>query len=67
MSATPERRLRFVDPDAPRAAASDHWRSQSPCERLQAVLALHREGNALFKGGNSPVALEWRLRHDLPR
>ncbi|MBN8715555.1 hypothetical protein [Thermomonas sp.] len=66
MSMAPGRHLRFVEPGAPRAPA-DYWRTRSASERLQAVLALHREGNALFKGGNPPIAYEWRLRHDLPR
>ncbi|MCR6495660.1 hypothetical protein LJB71_05075 [Thermomonas sp. S9] len=65
MSMAPGRSLRFVEPGEPRARTADYWRTRSASERLQAVLALHREGNALFKGGNPPIAYEWRLRHGL--
>jgi hypothetical protein len=61
MMATPERSLRFVDSREQRARSIDHWRTRSAAERLHAVLALHREGNALFKGGNPPFARQWKL------
>lgn len=63
MSTLPERNLRFVDADEQQAAASRHWHARSPAERLQAALALHREGNDLFKGGNPAFVFQWELRH----
>lgn len=61
------RTLRFVDHDslAPsRAAARD---LRSPSERLADTLALHREGNLLFKGGNPPFSFRLRYLDVAPR
>ncbi|MDE2408058.1 MAG: hypothetical protein KGL91_09380 [Xanthomonadaceae bacterium] len=63
MSTLPERSLRFMNAGEQRAAASRHWHARSPAERLQAALALHREGNALFKGGNPAFIFQWELHH----
>ncbi len=61
MNTAHARNLRFVNADERRERPADHWRTRSATECLQAVLALHREGNALFKGGNPPFARQWKL------
>jgi hypothetical protein len=63
VSTTPERSLRFVDAGKQQTATQRHWQTCSTSERLHAVLALHREGNALFKGGNPSFVFQWELRH----
>ena len=63
MNAQPQRSLRFLEADERQAAASRHWHARSHAERLQAAFALHREGNALFKGGNPAFVFQWELRH----
>jgi hypothetical protein len=40
-----------------------YWRSRPLEERLHETLQLHREGNALFKGGNPEFSYVIRLRH----
>ncbi len=55
--------LRIVEAGEYRPRPVDYWRQRPVSERLAAVLALHREGNALFKGGNPPFSFELRIRH----
>jgi hypothetical protein len=62
MSAT-VRMLRWIEPRAGGRWPNEYWRRLTPAERLAAVLSLHREGNALFKGGNPPFRFELRTRH----
>lgn len=64
MSGDGPRVLRMTTPDAVRDERAGYWRGRSHAERLAAVLALHREGNALFKGGNPPFAFRWTLEHE---
>ena len=61
MNAASAHNMRFVDDTEQRKRLAGHWITRSPSERLQAVLALHREGNALFKGGNPPFVRQWKL------
>ena len=61
MNGQSERGLRFVNAGERQAHRSDYWRARSVSERLHAVLALHREGNALFKNGNPPFSYQWKL------
>lgn len=63
MSLPPERSLRFTTIGERHADTHRHWAARSPGERLQATLALHREGNALFKGGDPAFVFQWKLRH----
>ena len=67
MNLLPERRLRFTSPGERRAETHQHWAAGSPAERLQATLALHREGNNLFKGGHPGFVFQWKLRHVIAR
>ena len=55
--------LRFATPQERNAKASTYWRSRPPEERLAETLKLHREGNALFKGGNPAFVRQLELRH----
>ncbi|MCC7096028.1 MAG: hypothetical protein IT472_02450 [Thermomonas sp.] len=61
MNNAPIRRLQFVDADQRQQRNLGYWRQRSTGERLHAVLTLHREGNALFKGGHPPFTLQWKL------
>ena len=60
---TPARSLRFLSPAEHATRASAYWRSRPAEERLRETLKLHREGNALFKGGNPAFAYEIEIRH----
>ncbi len=64
MSGDGPRVLRMTTPEAARDACAGYWRERSHAERLAAVLALHGEGNALFKGGNPPFVFRWTLEHE---
>ena len=57
------RSIRFLSPGEQQTKASVYWRTRPPEERLQETLKLHREGNALFKGGNPAFAYVIELRH----
>jgi hypothetical protein len=67
MNKAPERNMRFVDAGERHERRSDYWRTRGTAERLQAVLALHREGNALFKGGQPHFVFQWTLTDVHPR
>lgn len=60
MNLTPIHSLQFVDADQRQQRSLGYWRQRSTGERLQAVLALHREGNALFKAGHPPFTFQWK-------
>ncbi len=53
--------LQIIDASESRERRSDYWRSQSAADRLRAALALHLEGNALFKRGNPAFVRQWTL------
>lgn len=57
-----DRGLRVIAPGERPPRPIDYWRSRDASERLRAVLALHREGNVLFKGGNPPFSFQSRFR-----
>lgn len=63
MSTSVARVIRVIKEDEGRPRAADYWRNRSFTERLEAVLALHREGNELFRGGDVPFRFELRVRH----
>jgi hypothetical protein len=65
MSARIARTLRVHDVAAGDLPAKPvrYWRSRPLDERLHETLQLHREGNALFKGGNPEFSYAIRLRH----
>ncbi|MFT4180255.1 MAG: hypothetical protein QM612_12485 [Thermomonas sp.] len=65
MSGSIERVVRIFD-----LGAGEHppkpvryWRTRSPEERLRETLQLHREGNDLFKGGNTAFEYVMQVRH----
>ena len=60
---TPARSLRFASPEELNVPASAYWRTRSQEERLRETLKLHREGNALFKGGNPAFAYVIEIHH----
>lgn len=60
---TPPRTMRFVAPEEQRASSARYWRSRPLEERLRETLALHREGNELFKDGNPPFVRVIEFRH----
>ncbi|KAB8318421.1 hypothetical protein SD81_016165 [Tolypothrix campylonemoides VB511288] len=51
--------------DAPFAAprTADFWRTRPYAERMRAILALHVEGNALFRGGHRRMERTLVVRH----
>lgn len=59
-----ERTLRVIGEGERPSRPVDYWRGRSFSERLAATLALHREGNALFKGGTPPFSFRLRIRDD---
>ncbi len=63
MSRKVERTIRVVDPDEPQSRPAEYWRTRPFVERLAEVLALHREGNRLFKSGHPPFVFEMKARH----
>lgn len=62
MSARIERTLRVVEFDSTRRAPLASRDERNHSQRLADTLALHREGNLLFKGGNPPFAFVWEWR-----
>ena len=60
-----QRTLRIHDMAAGEMPAKPvrYWRMRPVGERLQATLHLHREGNALFKGGNPDFVYVTQVRH----
>ncbi len=64
MSARIERTLRIYDVAAGELPAKPvrYWRTRPLNERLRETLQLHRDGNALFKGGNPAFAYVIRVR-----
>ena len=65
MSAPGERILRLLDLDAGERPARPvrYWRTRPLEERLRETLQLHREGNALFKGGDPAFTYVIQVRH----
>lgn len=65
MSERIERSLRILDQDAGETPDKPvrYWRTRPLDERLRETLQLHREGNALFKGGTPAFAYVIRMRH----
>lgn len=63
MSNRVERTLRVVDPNDVQPRPADYWRSRPLTERLDATLALHREGNELLRGGNPSFAFTLEIAH----
>ena len=58
------RTLRFVPPEEQHLARpAGYWRTLSPEERLRETLALHREGNDLFKRGSPGFRYIMEFRH----
>lgn len=62
MSARIERTLRIVEVGDARRPLRASRDARTHSQRLADALALHREGNALFKGGNPPFAFVWEWR-----
>ncbi|WP_147455544.1 hypothetical protein [Solilutibacter pythonis] len=56
--------VRWLQPGETPPSTVAYWRGRTHSERLAAVLQLHREGNALFKGGNPPFRFELRFSDD---
>ena len=54
MSNHVERTLHVVAADEPPSRPVDYWSQQTTTARLLATIELHREGNALLRGGNPP-------------
>lgn len=65
MSARIARTLRVYDVAAGELPPKPvrYWRTRPLDERLRETLQLHREGNALFKGGNPEFSYVIGFRH----
>lgn len=63
MSSRVERTLSIFDPNDDLPRQVNYWRSRPLSERLDATLALHREGNELLRGGNPPFVFTLEIAH----
>ncbi|HRG16050.1 MAG TPA: hypothetical protein PLB00_08635 [Pseudomonadota bacterium] len=63
MSTRVQRTLTIVDTNEAPSRPVDYWRNRPLTERLNATLALHREGNELLRGGNPPFVFTLEIAH----
>ena len=63
MNSRVEKVFRFVSAGVNEPRAVHYWRARPFEERLRETLALHREGNELFKGGNPAFVHVLEIRH----
>ena len=66
MSGRVERTLRVIREGEGLPKPVAYWRTRSYEERLTATLELHREGNVLFRRGNSAFVHVIRMRDVAP-
>ncbi len=58
-----ERTIRVVDIENADTRPARYWRARPLSERFAAMLALHHEGNVMFRGGHVPFVYVMKVRN----